>query len=71
MQVLYIVTAQGGGWRETIHMGKIAVHSAKGCCTGTTMVLTSIKQKLNQYSSRQVIKFGVAVSGHWGADHKI
>ena len=27
------------------NMVKIAVHSAKGCCTATTMALTSIKQK--------------------------
>ena len=71
MQVLCIFTAQGGVRCETIHMGQIAVHSAKGCCTGTTMTLTSIKKKLNQYSSRQVSRFGVAVSGYWGADHKI
>ena len=28
-------------------MVKIAMHSAKGCCTATTMALTSIKQKFS------------------------
>ena len=37
VQVLCIVTAQ------TIQTVKIAVHSAKSCCTATTMALTSIK----------------------------
>ena len=39
MQVLCIVTAQGGGRCYTIHTVKIAVHSAEGCCTATTMPL--------------------------------
>ena len=46
MQVLCIVTAQGGGRCSTIHMVEIAEHFAEGCCTATTTIaLTSIKQK--------------------------
>ena len=45
VQVLCVVTAQGGGPCWTILMVKIAVHSAEGCCTATTMALTSSKQK--------------------------
>ena len=29
-----------------MHTVKIAVHSAEGCCTATTMALTSSKQKI-------------------------
>ena len=37
-----------GRWGcSIIHTVKIAVHSAKGCCTATTMALTSIKQKFS------------------------
>ena len=31
-----------GGVRQ--YMGKIAVHSAKGCCTAITVALTAIEQ---------------------------
>ena len=34
------------GGVKTIHMVKIAVHSAEGCCTAATISLTSINQKL-------------------------
>ena len=44
VQVLCVVTAQGGGWCETIHTVKIAVHSAGGCCTATTMTPSSIRK---------------------------
>ena len=30
----------------TIHTVEIAVHSPKGCCTATTMALTSDEQKI-------------------------
>ena len=43
--VLSVVTAQGGGQCSTMHAVKIAALSAKGCCTATTMSLTSTKQK--------------------------
>ena len=45
VQVLCVVTAQGGGRCWTIHTVKIAVHSAESCCTASTMALTSSKQK--------------------------
>ena len=47
MQVLCFVSAQGGGHCSIIHMVKMAVQSAKGCCTATAMALTSIEQKLS------------------------
>ena len=37
LRVLCIVPAQGGGRCSPIHTVKIAVHSAEGCCTATTM----------------------------------
>ena len=46
VQVLCIVTAQGGGRCQTVCTVKIAVHSAKGCCTATTTAHTSIQQKI-------------------------
>ena len=46
MQILCIVTAQGDGQCSTyICTVKIAVHSSKGCDTGTTMGLNCIKQE--------------------------
>ena len=36
---------------DNTHTVKIAVHSAEGCCTATTMVLTSIKQKSSASAS--------------------
>ena len=37
---LYDVTAQGGGRYNKMHTLRIAVHSAKGRCTATTIALT-------------------------------
>ena len=31
-----------------MHTVKIAVHSAEGCCTATTMALTSSKQNIRE-----------------------
>ena len=50
VQVLYIVTKQGGGRCYTIHSVKIAVNFAKICCAATTMALTSVKRMLTRMS---------------------
>ena len=46
VQILRIIlAAQGDGRCQTIHTVKIAVPYSEGCCTATTMAITSIKQK--------------------------
>ena len=47
----------------TIHTVKIAVHSAKGCCTATTMALTSINQKLGNMRKKHTLCGSVV----WGS----
>ena len=43
VHVLCIFTVNGAGQCSTIHTLKLAVLSAKRCCTATTVALTSIK----------------------------
>ena len=50
-----LVAAQGGERCLTIHKVKIAVHSAKGCCTATPMALTSIQQKSKECNSSRIV----------------
>ena len=38
----------------------IAMHSAKGCCTATTMALTSIKQKFEKKYRNLVVEWKTA-----------
>ena len=54
VQVQFVVSAQGGGRCQKIHTVQIAVHSAKSCCTATTMAFASIEQKLSQVCDPQL-----------------
>ena len=53
VQVLCIVASQGSERCSTIHTVMIAVNSAKGCCTATTMAFTYFKQKVPKSANDQ------------------
>ena len=65
VQFLCILITQGG-WRcETTNTVKIAVHSAMGCCTATTMALTSIKQEFHGVNFLKFKRKVSVKSGHY------